>query len=90
VLCGSDFRCRLRDIGCGAFLLGAIDRTIGMIDRFATCFHDERPPELTEHVASTLAGQRALAIAFSYEDFYDHDHLRHDPLMSVLAGELEA
>jgi hypothetical protein len=27
----------------GALLLGATDRAIGMIDRFALCFHDERP-----------------------------------------------
>ena len=26
----------------GALLLGATDRAIGMMERFATCFHDER------------------------------------------------
>jgi hypothetical protein len=26
----------------GALLLGATDRAIGLIDRFAACFHDER------------------------------------------------
>jgi hypothetical protein len=25
----------------GALLLGAMDRAIGMMERFATCFHDE-------------------------------------------------
>ena len=30
----------------GALLLGATDRAIGMIDRFAACFHDERREDL--------------------------------------------
>src|SRR6476659_2018353 len=30
----------------GALLLGATDRAIGMIDRFARCFHDVRQGEL--------------------------------------------
>ncbi len=29
-------------------------------------------------------------IALGYEDLNDHDELRHDPLMAVLAGKLEA
>src|SRR6476619_3287776 len=51
----------------GALLLGATDRAIGLIDRFAACFHDERR-----------------------EDLIEHDELRHDPLMAVLAGKLAA
>jgi Transposase DDE domain group 1 len=74
----------------GALLLRATDRAIGMIDRFATCFHDERRPDLTEHAVSTLVGQRVFGIALGYEDLNDHDQLRHDPMMAVLAGKLEA
>ena len=33
----------------GGLLLGATDRAVGMIDRFAACFHDERRPHLIEH-----------------------------------------
>jgi len=33
---------RVGELGCGALLLGATDRAIGLIDRFAACFHDER------------------------------------------------
>ena len=29
-------------------------------------------------------------IALGYEDLNDHDQLRHDPVMAVLAGKLEA
>ena len=30
----------------GALLLGAADRAIGLTERFAACFHDERRQEL--------------------------------------------
>lgn len=29
----------------GALLLGATDRAIQLMDRFASCFHDERRPD---------------------------------------------
>ena len=74
----------------GALLLGAADRAIGLIDRFAACFHDERCPELIEHTVATLVGQRVFGIALGYEDLNDHDELRHDPIMAVLAGKLTA
>src|SRR5712691_8993832 len=74
----------------GALLLGATDRAIGMMGRFAACFHDERRAELIEHEVVTLVGQRVFGIALGYEDLNDHDELRHDPMMAVLAGKLEA
>jgi hypothetical protein len=74
----------------GALLLGATDGAIGMMHRFAACFHDERRADLIEHEVVTLVGQRVFAIALGYEDLNDHDELRHDPIMAVLAGKLEA
>ena len=72
----------------GALLLKTADRAIGLIDRFAACFHDERQRHLIEHEVGTLVGQRVFAIALGYEDLNDHDELRHDPMMAVLAGKL--
>src|SRR5450755_1218699 len=57
---------------------------------FASCFHDERRLELIEHSVATLVGQRVFGMALGYEDLNDHDELRHDPMMAVLAGKLEA
>jgi Transposase DDE domain group 1 len=74
----------------GALLLGATDRTIRMMDRFALCFHDERRPEYIEHKVATLVGQRVFGIALGYEDLNDHDELRHDPMMAILAGKVTA
>jgi hypothetical protein len=74
----------------GALLLGATDRAIGITRRFAACFCDRRRSELIEHEVVTLVGQRVFGIALGYEDLNDHDELRHDPIMAVLAGKLEA
>jgi len=74
----------------GALLLGATDRAIRLVDRFAACFTDRRRPEWIEHKVSTLVGQRIFGIALGYEDLIDHDSLRHDPIFAVLAGKLAA
>jgi hypothetical protein len=74
----------------GALLLGATDRAIRMMDRFAACFEDVRRQHLIEHEVVTLVAQRVFGIALGYEDLNDHDDLRHDPMMAVLAGKLEA
>jgi len=74
----------------GALLLGATDQAIDLMRRFASCFHDERRQEWIEHEVATLVGQRVFAIALGYEDLNDHDELRHDPMMAVLAGKLMA
>jgi Transposase DDE domain group 1 len=73
----------------GALLLKSTDLAIGLIERFAKCFHDERRAHLIEHEVATLVGQRVFAIALGYEDLNDHDELRHDPLMAVVAGKLK-
>jgi hypothetical protein len=74
----------------GALLLGATDGAIRLVERFAQCFIDRRRPELVEHLVATLVGQRVFGIALGYEDINDHDELRHDPVMAVLAGKLQA
>jgi hypothetical protein len=60
------------------------------MDRFSSCFHDERRAEWIEHEIVTLVGQRVFGIALGYEDLNDHDELRHDPMMAVLVGKLAA
>ena len=45
---------------------------------------------LIEHTVATMVGQRIYGIALGYEDVVDHDELRHDPVMAVLAGKLIA
>ena len=44
----------------GALLLGAADRAIGLVERFAGCFRDTRCQDLIEHEVKTLVGQRVF------------------------------
>ena len=74
----------------GALLLGETDRAIRLTDRLAGCFTDARTAELVEHQVSTLVMQRVVGIALGYEDLNDHDQLRCDPVLAVLASKLAA
>jgi len=74
----------------GALLLGETDRAIRLTERFAACFTDARASELIEHAVDTMVLQRVVGIALGYEDLNDHDELRHDPVLAVLAGKLAA
>jgi hypothetical protein len=74
----------------GALLLGQTDRAIRLSERFAACFCDTRSAELVEHQVETMVMQRVVGIALGYEDLNDHDDLRHDPILAVLAAKLEA
>ena len=72
----------------GALLLGATDRVIGLVRRFAACFVDHRAADQVEHSVATLVGQRVLGLALGYEDLVDHDQLRHDPVLAAVTGKL--
>ena len=73
----------------GALLLGQVDRGLRLVRRFADCFIDRRDPRYVEHQVETLVGQRIFGLALGYEDLNDHDELRHDPMMAVLAGKAQ-
>jgi Transposase DDE domain group 1 len=74
----------------GALLLGAADKAIKLVGRLAATFSDRRDPDRIEHSVATLVGQRIFGIALGHEDLNDHDRLRHDPTLAVLAGKLKA
>jgi hypothetical protein len=74
----------------GALLLSRTDEAIGLIDRLAGCFVDERRADAIEHTVRTLLGQRVFGMALGYEDLNDHERLRHDPVMGTLLGKLSA
>src|SRR3954470_2368507 len=50
----------------GALLLGAADKAIGLVGRFAACFKDGRSPGRVEHEIATMVGQRVFGIALGY------------------------
>jgi Transposase DDE domain group 1 len=69
----------------GGLLLREVEKRTGIIERFAACFGDHRKPEQVEHTVQQLVAQRVYALALGYEDLNDHDELRRDPLLAVLA-----
>jgi hypothetical protein len=71
----------------GALLLREADRKIGLLSRVSKCFSDHRQSELIEHELGELLGQRIYGLALGYEDLNDHEELRHDPLLAVVAGK---
>lgn len=73
----------------GALLLGQLDRGLGLVRRFASCFTDRRDPRYVEHQVETLVGQRVFGLALGYEDLNDPDQLRKDPVLAVRSGKLE-
>lgn len=71
----------------GGLLLREVEAKFGFIKQLASCFIDHRSPAFTVHSVEELLSQRIFGIALGYEDLNDHDQLRHDPLMAVLAGK---
>jgi hypothetical protein len=71
----------------GSLLLRQADRKIGLLRRVAGCFTDYRQPERIEHPVEEMLAQRIYGLALGYEDLNDHEQLRQDPLLGVLAGK---
>jgi len=58
-----------------------------LLRRVARCFTDYRQPERIEHRLEEMLAQRIYGLALGYEDLNDHEQLRQDPLLGVLAGK---
>ena len=71
----------------GALLLRETDRKIGLLSRVSKCFSDHRQPWLIEHELGELLAQRIYGLALGYEDLNDHEELRRDPLLALMAGK---
>ena len=73
----------------GGLLLRETDRRLNLLPRLAECFLDARSPLLVEHTVEQLVSQRVYGLALGYEDLNDHEQLRQDPLLRVLAGKAD-
>jgi Transposase DDE domain group 1 len=69
----------------GGLLLREVEKRTGIIERFAACFQDHRAAGQVEHTVGELVAQRVYGLALGYEDLNDHEQLRRDPLLAVLA-----
>jgi hypothetical protein len=50
-------------------------------------FLDSRNPALVQHPVEQMLAQRIYGLALGYEDLNDHEQLRQDPLLKLLAGK---
>lgn len=71
----------------GVLLLRQVDHRLRLLPRFADCFLDGRDPARVEHSVAEMVAQRVYGLALGYEDLNDHEQLRHDPLLGLLAGQ---
>jgi len=71
----------------GSLLLRQVDRQIDLLRRVTRCFTDCRQPDRIEHPLGEMLAQRIYGLALGYEDLNDHEQLRQDPLLGVLAGK---
>ena len=69
----------------GGLLLREANRRTGLIDALAECIADPREPAKIKHDVKTMLAQRVYGIALGYEDGNDHQTLRNDPMMQMLA-----
>jgi hypothetical protein len=69
----------------GALLLREVLLRSELVSKFAACFVDGRDRRYVVHRLEQLIAQRVVGIALGYEDVSDHDALRHDPMMALLA-----
>lgn len=73
----------------GALLLREVERVTGILRQFTACFTDHRDATRVEHSVASQVAQRVYGLALGYEDLNDHDALRADPLLAVLAGSAD-
>ena len=82
----ADFQGGRLTTDAGALLLRQVERRLGLFDALDAAIPDPRRPELIEHDQKALLAQRITAIALGYEDLNDHQTLRADPALQVVAG----
>lgn len=69
----------------GAVMLREVDRNRRILTQFAACFRDMRDGSRIHHTIEEMVRQRVFGLALGYEDLNDHDQLRNDPMMGLLA-----
>ena len=71
----------------GALTLREVDKCLGLIKEFSSCFTDFRHPDYIEHPLKDLLAQRIYGLCLGYDDLNDHDVLRTDPLFATAVGK---
>jgi hypothetical protein len=72
----------------GVLLLALAERRLGIAERLARLFPDERDPTRVIHAVDAMIRARIFAMACGYEDADDLDHLRSDPAFKLACRRL--
>ena len=72
----------------GVALLALAEKRVGIIERLAKWFPDERDQDRVTHPLDSILGARVLAIGCGYGDGNDLDHLRKDPAFKLACGRM--
>jgi len=70
----------------GISLLALAEKRVGIIERLARLFPDERDQDRVTHPLDSIISARIFAIGCGYEDGNDLDHLRKDPAFKLACG----
>lgn len=70
-------------VGFRPLILRGVDRQIGLTERLAVAFDDQRHPSYVTHPMRDLVAQRIYQIACAYEDGNDANALRGDPVFKL-------
>lgn len=73
----------------GGILLREVEQRFGIVRQCARCFSDHRDEQQIEFSVEELLLQRVMGLSLGYEDLNDHEQLRHDPLLALLAGRAD-
>jgi hypothetical protein len=71
----------------GGLLLRETDHRLNLLPRLARCFLDGRNPARVQHPVGEMLAQRVYGLALGYEDLNDHEQLRQDALLKLLAAK---
>ena len=83
----ADFQGGRLTTDAGALLLREVDEAIGLFDALNAVIPDPRNPVFILHDQRAMIAQRVTAIALGYEDLNDHQTLRADPVLQLVAGK---
>lgn len=74
----------------GLILVSALDQKLGLSERLAACFTDQRDGRYVQHPLKDLLAQRLYGLVQGYEDLNDHDEIRHDKIFGIALGKLKS
>ncbi len=86
----ADFQGGRLTTDAGALLLRETARKLGLFEALDAAIPDPREPALLIHDQQAMLAQRITAIALGYEDLNDHQTLRTDPALQLVAGRQPA